>query len=338
MERIWGARSLAPLYPEKKDLPKPVGEVWLTGNDCVLASGPFSGKKLGEAWRAMPLEWTGTRLSKDGPFPLLVKFLFPEEWLSVQVHPDDDYARAHEAAAGGTGKTEMWYAMAARAGAEVLVGLKAGVTPESFREAIQKSAVEECVRRMSVREGDAIFVSAGTVHTIGPGLILCEIQENSDITYRVYDYQRVDASGKPRVLHIEQAVAAANYGGQRSGKVQPVRVEKSPRARDTFFAACRYFATEKWEFSEPVAAHPSPERFELLIFLAGFGKIEAAGQSAEYAAAQAWMVPAATGNLRLSPDVDTTLLRTYVPDLQQIESHFRRAGVPEAQWSQVMFR
>ena len=115
--RPWGALSLAPLFPEKSNLAEPIGEAWMTGSECRFASGPFAGQKLGEVWRAMPPEWTGTKRSRrDAPFPLLVKFIFAEDKLSVQVHPDDEYAARHEAAAGGRGKTEMWYALRARAG------------------------------------------------------------------------------------------------------------------------------------------------------------------------------------------------------------------------------
>ncbi len=144
-------------------------------------------------------------------FPLLVKFLFPEQKLSVQVHPDDDYARAHEAAAGGTGKTEMWYVVSARAGAEVFVGLRDGVTPDSFRRAIANGGVEDCLRKFSIAAGDAVFVPAGTAHTIGPGSILCEIQENSDLTYRVFDYNRKNPDGSARELHIEKAMAVTEF-------------------------------------------------------------------------------------------------------------------------------
>ena len=111
--RIWGARNLAPLFPDKQSLPEPIGEVWLTGNDCRFADGPFAGEKLGEAWPRMGDDWSGRNVSREKPFPLLAKFIFPEEKLSVQVHPDDDYARQNETAAGGVGKTEMWYVVSA---------------------------------------------------------------------------------------------------------------------------------------------------------------------------------------------------------------------------------
>src|ERR1700683_1383275 len=170
----------------------------------------------------MPPEWAGTRADIGRDFPLLVKFIFPDEKLSVQVHPDDQYAAAHEGAAGGRGKTEMWYAMRAHAGAEVLVGLKPTVTRESFAHAIADGTAEKCLMRVPVSTGDAIFVPAGTAHTIGPGMVLCEVQENSDLTYRVFDYNRRNPDGTERELHIEKAMDVLNFGEQGGGKVQPV--------------------------------------------------------------------------------------------------------------------
>lgn len=333
--RIWGTRSLAPLFP---DIPcsEPIGEVWLTGNECRLTSGPFVGRKLGEAWSEMPPEWTGSRVAKDGLFPLLVKFLFAEDRLSVQVHPDDDYARRNEAAAGGTGKTEMWYAVSARPGAEVRVGLKPGVTPSSLRRAMADGAVEECLERVPIRAGDAIFVPAGTVHTIGPGVVLCEIQENSDLTYRIFDYNRLTSEGVPRPLHIEKALEVIRFGEQKGGKIEPLSVTRGP-LRETYFLACRYFATEKWEFAERVTADVSPERFELLIVLTGRGRIEAGGEAVDYRPGEVWVLPAALGAYQLRPQLPTTLLRTYVPDVSEFAQRLAEQRVPESARSRLVY-
>ena len=141
--RPWGTRSLAPFFPEKTSLAAPIGEAWMTGKDCVFANGPFAGTKLGDAWPRMPVEWAGTRSNTAATFPLLVKFIFSEEKLSVQVHPDDAYAAAHEQAAGGRGKTEMWYAVCARPGAEVLLGLKPEVTRESLARSIAEGTADK---------------------------------------------------------------------------------------------------------------------------------------------------------------------------------------------------
>src|SRR5262249_4870950 len=157
--RIWGARSLAPLFDAPPG-PEPVGEVWLTGEQSSFASGPFAGRLLGDVWSALPLEWTGTRIRETPRIPLLVKFLFPEDKLSVQVHPGDDYARAHESEGGRIGKTEMWYVIACQEGAEIAIGCKPGVTKNHFEKAIAESTIESSLCQIQVRPDAAYFVPA----------------------------------------------------------------------------------------------------------------------------------------------------------------------------------
>jgi mannose-6-phosphate isomerase len=336
--RPWGVRSLAPFFPEKKNLLEPIGEAWLTGSECRFADGEFAAKALGEVWQQMPVEWTGTSVSRSGVFPILVKFIFPDDKLSVQVHPDDEYAARYEQAAGGLGKTEMWYAVEARAGAEVMVGMKSDVTRESFQRAIAENTAEQCIEHIPVSAGDAIFVPAGTVHTIGPGLVLCEIQEHSDLTYRVYDYNRHDANGRERPLHIEKALQVVRFGPQRGGKIEPVKIEKRD-VTEIHFAMCRYFATEKWEFSKGLKRETNRERFELLIFLAGRGAIRSGGESAEYATAQVWLLPAALGVYELEPREPSMLLRTCVPgDLDEMARQLATRGVPRELSARLIHR
>jgi len=310
--RIWGARSLAPLFPDKQSLPEPIGEAWLTGNDCRFADGPFAGEKLGDAWPLMSDDWSGSNVSRDMPFPLLAKFIFPEEKLSVQVHPDDDYARKNEAAAGGVGKTEMWYIISARKGAEVRVGMKPGVERDTFRRAIADGNAEECVERVPVSAGDAIFVPAGTVHTIGPGMTICEIQQNSDITYRVFDFNRLTPQGKPRELHIDKSMDVIRFGEQRGGKVARVEANETHNAVYTL-VECPHFVVVKSVFAEPRHRVKPAGVMEVLIIIEGTGKIEAPDAEIEYANAQAWLVPAVMRDLRFVPTTPTTMLHAYVP-------------------------
>lgn len=344
--RPWGALSLAPLFPERSQLAEPIGEAWMTSTESRFADGPFAGKSLAQAWLEMPPEWAGIPAASrgpspsgpflGGPFPLLVKFLFAEDKLSVQVHPGDAYASAHEQAAGGCGKTEMWYVLAARPGAELLVGLKTEVTREKFKRAIAGASVEECLERIPVSAGDSIFVPAGTVHTIGPGLVLCEIQQYSDLTYRVYDYDRRDAQGRARPLHIEKALDVIRFGKQSGGRIESARAVRGS-VTETYLAACPYFAAEKWDFHGKISAASSREHFDLLIFLEGSGKIEWPSGSAAYAPAQVWMVPAALGEYQLIPGARTSLLRAYVPG--NLGEYFRRletGGVTGAALSRVV--
>ena len=301
--RIWGARSLAPLFEDSCQ--QAIGEVWLSGEACTFLPGPdagvLAGRSLGEVWKTLPVEWTGTQLRGSPRIPLLGKFIFSEDKLSVQVHPE--------------GKTEMWYVIAARDGAEVLVGLEPGVTEKSLRLAVDDGTAERCLTRYRAHEGDAFFVPAGTVHTIGAGLVLCEIQQHSDITYRMYDYNRVQADGTRRQLHLREAMEVANFGEQKGGRVVPFQTRRGA-LESSLLAACPYFATERWEFSERIPAETSAESLELLIMLSGSGRLHWRTRSAQYECAQAWFLPAGLGPYELAPETTTRLIRTYVPDLK----------------------
>jgi len=335
LPRIWGSHDLSPLFPEFSREHEPIGEAWLTGNGCRFVNGEFAGQMLGEVWPSLPEAWTGTRLQGLAQIPLLVKFIFPQEKLSVQVHPDDEYAEQHEADVGGVGKTEMWYVITAREGAELLVGLRPEVTRESISRAIADHTVENCLEKVTVRAGDAVYVPAGTAHTICPGVVLCEVQQQSNITYRVFDYNRLGPEGKPRTLQIRQALDVMHFGEQSGGLCDPVRVTHGA-ITETFYAACRHFATERWEFRERIAAVTSPEHFDLLIFLEGTGRIEFADGAEPYAPAEVWLLPAALGAYQLVPESPSTLLRTYVPDLHGFVQRLTDERVEESAWSRVV--
>ena len=323
--RIWGARSLPPLYPEKSNLPEPIGEAWLTGVDCKVASGPFAGKTLGETWREMPPEWRGTRFTEPGNFPLLIKFIFPNDKLSIQVHPDDAYAAKHEQAAGGRGKTEMWHAVSAEPGAQVLVGLVPKAKAEHFLKAIETQTLEQLFIHWRVQTGDTFFVPAGTPHTIGPGMVLCEVQEYSDLTYRVYDYGRVDAHGKPRELHIEKALDVIEFGRPISGKASRIHLP-GHGMQNSLLTACRYFATERWKITTPVEAHSDPEHFDVLVILTGSGNFTWESMPALYRSGECWLVPAGLEKFSVNPNEPSKLLRTYVPDLAALRAKLECDG------------
>lgn len=356
--RIWGAKSLAPLFSDKKSADKtppdrsssdktPIGEVWLTENKCCFADGPYAGRTLAEAWQKMPPEWAGTNKAAAGapttPFPLLAKFLFPGDKLSVQVHPPDEYARKHEAASGGVGKTEMWYALAAQPGSEVFVGLKPGVTRQVFRRAVDDGTAENCLMKLRISAQDAVFVPAGTAHTIGPGLVLCEIQQSSDVTYRVFDYGRRQPDGTFRALHVNQAMDVLNFDKQRGGKVSAVRATASG-VEITHLVACRYFAVEKWNIAAPAVLRTEPEHFELWIVLSGKGRmswVAAPGNNAgkaEYSAGEAWFVPASLGEWRIEPVAKTEMLRTFVPDLDAYVAQMVERGVSAEAAAKIIHR
>ena len=333
--RLWGMRDLSPLFPELTGQDPPIAEIWLTGASCRLATGPFAGRELGDAWREMPVEWKGARCAADPQISVLVKFLFPGEKPSIQVHPDDAYAAKHEAHRGGRGKTEMWHVLAARTGAELLVNLLPGVTPEKFRSAIEDGTLESLVARIPVAPGDTIYVPPGTVHTIGDGIMLCEIMEQSDITYRVYDYKRKSPDGRERPLHVRQALDVINFGEQLGEKVKPVR--HSERGLTQFFlAACRYFSTERWEFDRRIGGVTSLGSFELLVFLSGSGRIDSGHEKQPYGRMQVWFLPAALGAYQLEPEEPTVLLHTSVPDLDAYCRRLADLGIPRDEWSRII--
>jgi len=333
--RIWGAHSLAPIFPDKTNLPEPIGEAWLTDVNCRIATGPFAGKTLGEAWRQMPPDWRGARLANVSDFPLLVKFLFPTDKLSIQVHPDDAYASLHEKAAGGRGKTEMWHVMSADPGAHVLLGLKPGTTREEFLAALQSKTLETLFNAVPVSAGDTIFVPARTGHAICPGMVLCEVQEYSDLTYRVYDYNRLDARGNPRELHVEKALNVMNFAASGGGRIPPLAVpsNKSPHS---LLAACPYFATERWTFRSTQELPPHSGQFTLVVVLAGHGSFRAGNFNANYRLGECWFVPAGQA-LNFHPAVPTTLLRACIPNLSALRENLKRSGLSDAQISQVVF-
>ena len=334
--RIWGARSLAPLFPDKTNLAEPLGEAWVTGLDCAVASGPLAGRSLGAAWHEMSADWRGSALGPERDFPLLAKFIFPKDKLSIQVHPDDAYAAVHEKAAGGRGKTEMWHVVSAEPGAKLLAGLKQSVTKERFLEGLATHALEELFHTHYVHAGDTFFIPAGTPHTIGANMVVCEVQEYSDLTYRVYDYGRVDAHGKPRELHIERALEVTHFGLSRGGKLPPLAL--GPSHHDAkLLCACRYFAVERFEFSERREFASDAERFQLLIVLAGHGNLGWPAGAAHYNAGECWFLPAAIDLAALHPLQPTTVLRAYVPDIAVLSKRLRDAGASASGISQSVF-
>jgi mannose-6-phosphate isomerase len=336
VQRIWGMRSLAPLFPGRINLPEAIGEVWLTGVDCKVGTGPFAGKTLGEAWSKMGVGWRGTSFQNEENFPLLLKFIFPSNKLSIQVHPDDAYASQHEVLAGGRGKTEMWYVISAESGARLLAGLKPGTTKERFRAGIANQALEELLQSYEAHAGDTFFIPAGMPHTIGPGMVICEVQEYSDLTYRVYDYGRVDANGKPRELHVEKALAVIDFTSITRARVETrplhVRGEKVGEP----LVDCPFFSTFRADFNGRVHFRVAPgakEQFKLWVFLEGEGEIGWSTESASapkgsygggfrYKQGDCWFIPAEFGSHGFDPKQKTSILIAR-PGTDRVESRIR---------------
>ena len=226
--RVWGARSLQPWYPVDSET-DPVGEVWLTGDACTVASGPHTGRALGDLFREAPDALLGRGAPLEGS-PLLIKVIFAREKLSVQVHPDDLLARRDGYLRG---KTECWYALAAERDAQVAVGLKPHTTMDQIRSSVDRGTMESLLQSIPIATGDMVFVDAGTVHAIWPGSVLLETQQNCDLTYRLFDY------GRPRELQIEKSLEATKLA-TRAGKVQPrVLPDRTVLLEDDYFCVER---------------------------------------------------------------------------------------------------
>jgi mannose-6-phosphate isomerase len=226
--RVWGYRDLRPWYDHVAEGDS-IGEVWLTGDQCLVATGPHAGKKLGDLFHEAPVQLLGPGAPTTDS-PLLIKVLFAREKLSVQVHPDDKMAQKY---GDPRGKTECWYALAAGPEAKVALGLRPGVTLDQVRAGIHDGTLEESLNIVQVVAGDLIFVDAGTVHAIWPGAILLETQQNCDLTYRMYDY------GRPRELHIEKSLEATKLV-TRAGKIAPTVL-----ADRTVLIDVEYFRVER---------------------------------------------------------------------------------------------
>jgi mannose-6-phosphate isomerase len=210
-ERIWGGRKLETLYGKTLPPGKIIGESWEISDradaNSIVTNGPLAGKTLAELMHSHRDAIMGRARSPDGRFPLLIKLLDAQDNLSLQVHPPQHLA----ADLGGCAKTEMWYVSAAEPGSMLYAGLRRGVTREEFADKTRKGTVAECFHQLPVREGDSLFLPSGRVHALGKGLVIFEIQQNSDTTYRVFDWNRVDAAGKPRQLHIEESLKCIDF-------------------------------------------------------------------------------------------------------------------------------
>jgi mannose-6-phosphate isomerase len=245
-ETIWGGRRLE--HEHWKVLPLNnvlIGEAWETEVSTLVLNGPHEGLTLGN----LVDEWGAALLGKQAMaifgkrFPLLAKFIDANAQLSVQVHPNDDYARIHEN--GKLGKTEFWYILAAEPGAKVIHGFKAPTEQATVEAAIQNVTLDQLLDEVEVKAGDVILVPAGTVHAIGAGILLYELQEYSDVTYRMYDYGRLSASGQPRELHVSPSLAVSIYRPSPAIKMHPVKVAETNEYEDTCLVACKYFLTHE---------------------------------------------------------------------------------------------
>lgn len=312
-ETIWGGRHLA--TQAGKQLPKGalIGESWETAVDSIARNAPYIGQTLGELTAYFGEKLIGWRAAQifGERFPLLTKFIDAQQPLSVQVHPNDEYAAEHEG--GKLGKTEVWYILRAAPGAKLIYGLRHEATRDEVRAAIEETRLEELLNTFEAHEGDVIFVPAGTVHAICEGIVLYELQEYSDVTYRLYDYGRLQANGKPRELHVERGLDVMRYSPPAVERVQPVVLTDAQIAgTHTALVACRYFVEEELRFSGDVTSSTQPSSCQIISLLSDACSLRAMQTEVRLALGDTVVLPASMGSYTLSGR-DVRLVRSYVP-------------------------
>ena len=293
--RIWGFHDLTPWFNYKTE-GEPIGEVWLTGEMCAAATGPLAGQSLKDITAKHSRDLLGS--DGDGQFPLLIKLLFPKEKLSVQVHPDDAMAQKY---GEPRGKTECWYALDAQPGAQVALGVRPGVTPGQIHAAIKSATLEDLLEMVPVHKNDMLFVDAGTVHAMGPGVVVLETQQTSDLTYRMYDY------GRPRELHLDKSFEAMRLR-TRAGKVPPRNVNGHFVLIDE-----KYFEIERWPLApgqDSSAVTANTGGLQILFVSEGEIRISADGaDDFPVNRCQLAVIPASCRNARVNVESPATVIR-----------------------------
>lgn len=333
-ETIWGGRRLE--QEQWKQLPQEdvaIGEAWETEVSTLVQNGPHAGQTLG----AVVETWGSAFLGEQAVtvfghrFPLLAKFIDANAQLSVQVHPDDTYAAHHEG--GKLGKTEFWYILGAEPGASIVHGFKAATTRRDVAQAIQEVTLDHLLHEEVVQAGDVIFVPAGTVHAIGKGVLLYELQEYSDVTYRMYDYGRLTATGQPRELHIERSLDVSYYDRSRQIKMRPVMLAEEAAYEERCLVACKYFLTREIDLKAGATVHDQTESSCVILSSLGaevrvyYGLDQE--KSEELGRGQTMVLPAALGKYRI--EGSGVLLRSYVPTPQDTAwQQWRSANIENA--------
>jgi mannose-6-phosphate isomerase len=303
-EIIWGGNRLKTDYNKVSDLNN-IAESWeLTVRDDgmnTIVGGEFDGLTMQEYIDKNGFSVvTNKELDR---FPLLIKFIDAEDNLSIQVHPDDEYGMK---TANSLGKTEMWYVIDAKPGAKLVYGLKKGCTVDTLREAIENGSVEEQLNFVDVKKGDVFFIPSGLVHAIGAGILLAEIQQNSNITYRVYDYNRLGKDGKPRELHVKDALNV--IVNRTDDEIDKIRFSTNAK-NDNTLASCEYFNVEKCFIDGDLEFSTNAESFDSILCLDGNGKIEYNRESFSLVKGDSYFIPAGLGKYTVSGKVEIIVSR-----------------------------
>lgn len=307
---IWGGDKIIP-FKKLDSKQENVGESWeisgVPDNETIVSDGPFKGRKLNDMVATLKDKLVGAANYKrfGDEFPLLIKFIDARQDLSIQVHPTDEIAKKQ---GKERGKTEMWYIMNSDEGAKLFSGLKTQITPEQYKEMVENDTICDALAQYTVKEGDCFFLPAGRIHAIGTGCFLAEIQQTSDVTYRIYDYGRKDKDGNCRQLHTREAAECINYNIEKN-----YRTEYLPKKNEGVnLVNCPYFNTAVYDLDEPMTLDYSElDSFVILIGMKGEGRItDNEGNETSLKAGETILIPATTLSLKVEGTIK--FLETYV--------------------------
>ncbi len=306
---IWGGSRIPAVYG-RRGAPAVCAESWEisahTDGPSVVLSGPCAGERLSDLSARFGAALTGTRAPDPHRFPLLFKLIDARDRLSVQVHPNN----ANAARTGGEPKTEMWYVLDRAPGASLYAGLKEGVTPEALRAALAAGAAEECLVRLPVERGQALFIPGGLVHAIGAGCLVYEVQQNSNTTYRLYDWNRTGADGKPRALHIEESFKTIDWSLCPPRMRAPVSRGACGRNLWSDVVSCEFFNLRRLDFEEALTVPVDGASFHALFVEKGRASVSAGGETVDLPAGASALIPAAATGYTLTPKTASTVLVT----------------------------
>ena len=291
---LWGGERLKSEYGKKIDL-TPLAETWECSahpdGPSVVMNGSHKGQTLIDVISAHP-EYLGTKCHPEEGFPILIKLIDAAKNLSVQVHPNDEYAMKYE---NSRGKTEMWYVLDAKEGAEIVYGFEHKVNEQLLKKAIETGTLSKHLHKVKVHKGDMFYIPAGTIHAIGAGILIAEIQENSNLTYRIYDYDRVGADGKKRELHFDKAVRVMNMNPSGYIRQKGRVLRYYPGCSREIICRCQYFEAEKIQCLESFEFSVMDESYQVLLCLDGYGRIG----SDSFEKGQCILLPAMLGRIEL---------------------------------------
>lgn len=311
-DKIWGGDKIKTILKKDFDPLPNCGETWelsaVKGNVSEVANGPFEGQPLDKLISDYSNQILGAKvIEKFGnEFPLLIKFIDAQEDLSVQVHPNDQLAETRHQ---GKGKTEMWYIMQADTGASLIAGFNQPLNKATYLKHFNEGELNTVLNRVDVSAGDVFFIPAGRIHTIGKGILLAEIQQTSDITYRIYDFDRTDAQGNKRELHTEEAVDALDYEFHETYKTS----YSSHNNARTSLVKSAYFTTNKFNIDQSAQLDYSDlDSFVIYVFIKGQGHLSYAGKEQSFKMGEVYLLPAAMKHMSVVPDGETEFLEVYL--------------------------